>query len=212
MSLLRSPVKTANLNSVLGTIPSSNPAFSQYISSVLSPTLPITSANCNTQIGFIVPIASLYSYLGYQLLDGQILTTATINSLASAGNTTVNLRTLSTCTSPSGVCQACLSTEGLSGAVGTSIKIPVSGTQLPAYINALALTYSGSLLGLTPLPAQPPLPVRRALYQLVLNSTLQQRFLSQINVDPTTRSYIEQIDDLLEQFLVMAVMYCANGN
>jgi len=211
MTLLRSPINTANLNAVLGTIPSSNAAFSQYISSVLSPTLPITSANCNTQLGLIVPIASLYSYLGYQLLDGQILTTALIDSFASEGITAVNLRTLSTCTSPGGVCQACLSTAGLSGAVGTSIRIPVSGIQLSAYINALAITYSGSLLGLAPLPDQPPLPVRRALYQLVLNSTLQQMFLAQINMDPTTRSYIEQIDDLLEQFLIMAVTYCANG-
>jgi len=31
-------------------------------------------------------------------------------------------------------------------------------------------------------------------------------------MDPTTRSYIEQIDDLLEQFLIMAVIYCANGS
>lgn len=205
--MIRSDATTYSLLHVMDTVPSTLPAQKQYIDSILSPSVPVTMADCQTQLGLRIPLQDLYEYAGMQTVNGETVTSALIATQAAAGTSIVGVRSVSTCTAAGGLCQTCLSSSGLTGTVGLDVRIPVSDRS--PYINFLAGTYTGSLFQMQSLPDIGLLPVRRDLYDLIVQPQLN-TFLIQV-LQLSSANYFENIQDSFEQFLGLALTYCLNN-
>ncbi len=190
-------------------IPTTNTALAQYIGSVLDPSVSIVSANCNTQLGLQVPASEGSSYLGMTLLNGETVTLSLLGQIPPTSY--LNIRTLSTCTALEGVCQACLATAGLSGNIGSSIRIPTNSSNRYTYVLTLVDSYWGSLFTAAPLNINYQLPVRRQLYYPNLQPSLHQTFIPQLGFNNQTEEAVKTISDPFDQFLVIAATYCLGG-
>ena len=206
---IRTNLSTLSLLGVLNDPPATSVHIQQYIQSVLDPEVQVTAANCNTQLGLQVLASEAFPYLGQVLLDGTVITSAYLQSVPPTS--TLNIRTLSTCTAPSGICQACLATAGLSANVGDYLRIPTTSANRYTYVLTLIDSYWGSLFTAQPLNIPYQLPVRRALYYSNLQTNLQNTFATRLNFNQQTEDAVLGIQDPFEQFLVIAVSYCLGG-
>lgn len=207
---VRSNYSTLTLLPVLNSVPTTHVAMAQYINSVLNPSVQITAQNCNTQLGLVVSTAEAESYIGGVLVDGTPITQQLL--LDTPATQDLHIRTLSTCTAASGVCQECLATAGLSGDVGSYISIPTTSRDRYTYVLTLVQSYWGSLFTASPIGSLPfRLPVRRQLYYPNLQAGLQQSFITRLGFSTETETALLGIPDLFEQFLAFAVYYCVGS-
>ena len=105
--MTRSFTNTLLFESALDSITSSNPVLFNISENIFRPTLKIVEENCETLLGKESPIS--FRVEGeVELSTGLNITPARLSTLISAGNKTVNIRTLDTCISLGGVCRQCL--------------------------------------------------------------------------------------------------------
>lgn len=207
---VRTNLATLTLLPCLDVLPTSNVAMAQYINSVLNPSVQITSTNCNTQLGLQVPASEAFSYIGNVLVDGTEITQAFL--LTTPPSTVLNIRSLSTCTAPYGVCQACLATAGLSGTLNSYVTVPTDSANRYTYVLTLVQSFWGSLFTAAPIGSLPfQLPIRRQLYHPLVQPAVQNSFIAQLGFQGPTEAAVLNIQDPFEQFLVFAVYYAVGA-
>lgn len=259
-------------------VPEDNPDVVNFARGIFQPNILVTEQDCGTTLGKIQEVN--YELEGeVELATGLVISKARLEQLLFQGTYKVATRTLDTCISQDGVCQACYhaSRQRLPiPNVGTRVTIEpeyeidtlvipgdpsqtvytltfdpeeyqflyvyVQGVLLPetaysvsgrnltlttpitevqnlvvkftAYNRSpflvwLASTFSGSLLGMSPLPA-PRLPIRPQL----LTSLIQENRLELLinytddldKIPPNFRQYMRQIRDPLERSLYMLAL------
>jgi hypothetical protein len=265
-------------------VPNQNKDVTSLASMIFTPNVPIVETNCNTTLGLFQTVN--YELEGaVELATGQIISRDRIDNLLFQGIYLIATRTLSTCISKGGVCQACYhasnqrldvpaigtrviiqpeyisSTDVIKASAGENTwplsapdntyqftSIYVDGVAQDAstytvanqvltfntplatddnvvvhfssynrapYLVYLAKTYSGSLLGMKPLPSQ-LLPIR----SLLLGSLIPQNkleliveYTKEVDIIPQEyRDYIDTVNDTLERALYVLAINCIYAN
>lgn len=111
------------LEDIYDYIPTANPDIVNFATSMFSPNVLITKADCGTTLGNIQAVN--YEIEGaVELSTGAIISKARIDQLLFQGIYTVATRTLDTCVAPGGVCQECYA------AVRQRLAVPAVGTRV----------------------------------------------------------------------------------
>jgi len=103
---LRSYSNLIILETVLDSIPETNPTVNQLASAVFTPRVPVTEHDCGTTLGRLVEVN--YDLAGrVELATGNIISITRIKELLSRGIYEIAVRSLDTCIANDGICQAC---------------------------------------------------------------------------------------------------------
>jgi hypothetical protein len=127
------------LETLFDSLPEINPDLTSFSTSVFTPHVPVVESDCGTALGELTPVN--YELEGkVELATGNIISKERVEQLLSMGVYQTSVRTLSTCVSKNGVCQACYHSthqyEPLP-AVGSSVQVfpeYVSGTDVLALL------------------------------------------------------------------------------
>jgi hypothetical protein len=94
------------LEDLLDYIPTTDPLLQRFVESVVQPSVQVITSDCLTTIGKLTKIN--FNIEGYiEIATDDPLNTARLNTLISAGKTTVAVRDLYNCIAPGGICQRC---------------------------------------------------------------------------------------------------------
>lgn len=270
---------------VLDFAPTDNPDLYQFVQRVIRPRVQVTAEDCFTTIGKRIPVN--YEIEGLiELATDLAINRTRIDTLLMAGTYFVAVRSLYSCTMPTGICRECYrgtyidqtapavgtyinlepeynyqtdvfigdgantvftvtetadnynkvlvfingvlqsaSTYDITGttitfdiapSLGTNAVVKFYTTSSQPFIGFLANTYTGSLLGLRPLPTQ-TINIRPSLAQNLLTNeelTIAKEMLAK-SYKIITRNYIEyieSIEDRLERAIYIGVLYGLYSN
>lgn len=105
--MTRSYNNTLLFETALDSITVNNTVLNHVATSLFEPSLLVVEEECGTLLGLELPIS--FRVQGcVELSTGLKITPARLTDLISSGEETVNVRSVSTCISPGGVCRACL--------------------------------------------------------------------------------------------------------
>lgn len=194
---------------IFDTLPQSSATIYQFSQLVLKPKVTISEVDCKTKVGKLISLSPTTS--GYtEVVSGLLLDHIRAQTLLSQGIYSIGVRSISTCTSKTGICQACYTGDKQSSTpnVGSVVQIIPPNT-LP-FLSYLANTYAGGLAGLLPLPTN-ELPVPA----LLLSSLIPDQFVSKVereiktytDVPQINLDYLEHIQDKLEKSLYLLILY-----
>lgn len=94
------------LEDLLDNLPASNPNLVNFCYDITNPFITVVEEDCGTPVGEWITLD--FSYLGYtELSTGLPLTQTRITNILSSGIYNISIRSLDTCISTGGVCQAC---------------------------------------------------------------------------------------------------------
>lgn len=199
-------------------MPDLNRALKSFSTKILMPSVKIVEDNCGTLIGRNVS-ADDDSMMGLLALDTDtLIDDAYLVEKYTQGIYTIRVRDTSACTSPGGICRRCLHgtfvrlgfTDTVP-AIGTTVRMP---TDPESYINYLGNTYGGSLLGVSPLPAD-PLPIRPDMFASLVTSEEMDTMVSNLQalkVPDDEIDYLNTIHDKLERAFMIVAYYGVYGN
>lgn len=194
------------------------PNVKSFTTRILMPSVKIVEDDCHTLIGRNVS-ADDYSMVGLLALDtDEIIDEAYVVERYKKNIFTIRVRDTCACTSTGGICRKCLHGTfirlGIKDdvpAVGTTIRMPVESS---SYLNALAKTYSGALLGVKPMAAA-PLPIRPDLFNGMVTHeemTMIVREMASLKIPSDEVDYLNGIHDKFERALAIVAYYGVYGN
>ena len=198
-------------------IPNRDDALARFSRRLLNPEVRVTAADCNTVIGSRK--AADDTLIGQiALATGKKISLAYLDELFSKGIYEVRVRDTESCAARNGICLACL--EGLYARTGITDPLPEVGSSVviksspSSFLGYLAGTYSGSLIGVLPIPTD-SLPVNPTIMSdLVTNDEmdlLSDKLLT-LNVTRDEVDYIKTIADKFEKALMIVSYYGVYGN
>lgn len=194
------------------------PNVKSFTTRILMPSVKIVEEDCFTLIGRNVS-ANDYSMVGLLALDtDEIIDEDYVVERYKKNIFTIRVRDTSACTSKGGICRKCLhgtlirlGVDDEVAPVGTTIRMPVESS---SYLNALAKTYSGALLGAKPM-ASAPLPIRPDLFHgMITHEEMDMivRELSGLKIPTDEVEYLNGIHDKFERALAIIAYYGVYGN
>lgn len=189
-----------------------------FTTKILMPSVKIVEEDCHTLIGRNVS-ADDYSMVGLLALDtDEIIDEQYVIDKYEKNIFTIRVRDTCACTSQSGICRKCLHGTfirlGLDKEVpevGSTVKLPVESS---SYLNHLAGTYSGAIVGALPLPS-PPLPIRPDLFNGMITHEemdMMVREMGSLNMPADEVDYLNGIHDKFERALMIISYYGVYGN
>lgn len=194
------------------------PNVKSFTTKILQPTVKVVEEDCHTLLGRNVS-ADDYSMVGLLALDtDEIIDEQYVIDKYEHNIFTIRVRDTCACTSTGGVCRKCLHgtyirlgiTEEVPP-VGAVVKMPVESS---AYLNYLAKTYSGAIMGALPLPS-PPLPLRPDLFDALVSHEemdMMVREIESLKMPPDEVDYLNNIQGRFERALMILAYYGAYGN
>lgn len=194
------------------------PSVKAFTTKILQPAVKVVEEDCHTLIGRNVS-ADDYSMVGLLALDtDEIIDEAYVIDKYEHNIFTIRVRDTCACTSTGGICRKCLHgtyirlgiNEPLP-AVGELVKMPVESS---SYLNYLAKTYSGAIMGALPLPS-PPLPLRPGLFEELVSHeemNMMVREMNPLKIPADEVDYLNNIDGKFERALMILAYYGAYGN
>lgn len=194
------------------------PNVKSFTTKILQPAVKIIEDDCHTMIGRNVS-ADDYSMVGLLALDtDDIIDEAYVVDKYKHNIFTIRVRDTCACTSIGGICRKCLHgtyirlgiTEDLPP-VGTVVKMPVESS---AYLNYLAGTYSGAIMGALPI-SSPPLPLRPDLFEELVSHeemNMMTRDMGALKIPSDEVDYVNNIQSKFERALMILAYYGAYGN
>ncbi len=194
------------------------PSVKAFTTKILQPAVKVVEEDCHTLIGRNVS-ADDYSMVGLLALDtDEIIDEAYVVDKYEHNIFTIRVRDTCACTSTGGICRKCLHgtyirlgvTEPLP-AVGELVKMPVESS---SYLNFLAKTYSGAIMGALPLPS-PPLPLRPGLFEELVSHEemdMMVRDMIPLKIPADEVDYLNNIHGKFERALMILAYYGAYGN
>ena len=194
------------------------PSVKAFTTKILQPAVKVVEEDCHTLSGRNVS-ADDYSMVGLLALDtDEIIDEAYVIDKYEHNIFTIRVRDTCACTSTGGICRKCLHgtyirlgiNEPLP-AVGELVKMPVESS---SYLNYLAKTYSGAIMGALPLPS-PPLPLRPGLFEELVSHeemNMMVREMSPLKIPADEVDYLNNIDGKFERALMILAYYGAYGN
>lgn len=194
------------------------PSVKAFTTKILQPTVKVVEDDCHTLLGRNVS-ADDYSMVGLLALDtDEIIDEQYVIDKYEKNIFTIRVRDTCACTSVGGVCRKCLHgtyirlgiTEPLP-AVGSVVRMPVESS---SYLNHLAGTYSGAILGALPLPS-PPLPLRPGLFEELVSHeemNMMVREMGSLKIPTDEVDYLNNIGSRFERALMILAYYGAYGN
>ena len=195
-------------------LPGTEKTIDNAANMIFRPPVPIVEADCGTKLGKTIEITtSTYGYI--EAISKKPLDNTEALNLLSQGIYSIGVRTISTCVSKKGICQTCYqgSIRVTAPAINTVVK--VDSTTKDPFLAYLANSYSGSLIGMLPLPAE-DLPIRSTLLEtLITDSILRKMELALstfTNIPELNMEYLPQISDKLEKALYIIALYCLFGH
>lgn len=203
----------------LDAIPNTDPILRSFANKILNPTMPCTEIDCETTIGRRMDIPDTdYEVLGLIALD----TNAPIDDpylveRLTAGNYFVRTRDTGNCLTENGFCRLC--GRGYGARVGVTLNPAVGSSyaltgDTRGYMNYLAGTYSGALLGYEQLGV-PVLPTIPENWSLITSHAEMDRLVPRLrslrqNIDEN--DYLYTIEDILERALAIIAYYGVYGS
>lgn len=194
------------------------PNVKSFTTKILQPTVKVVEEDCHTLLGRNVS-ADDYSMVGLLALDtDEIIDEQYVIDKYEHNIFTIRVRDTCACTSTGGVCRKCLHgtyirlgiTEEVPP-VGAVVKMPVESS---AYLNYLAKTYSGAIMGALPLPS-PPLPLHPDLFDALVSHEemdMMVREIESLKMPPDEVDYLNNIQGRFERALMILAYYGAYGN
>lgn len=194
------------------------PSVKAFTTKILQPAVKVVEEDCHTLIGRNVS-ADDYSMVGLLALDtDEIIDEAYVIDKYEHNIFTIRVRDTCACTSTGGICRKCLHGTyirlGINEpvpAVGELVKMPVESS---SYLNYLAKTYSGAIMGALPLPS-PPLPLRPGLFEELVSHeemNMMVREMNPLKIPADEVDYLNNIDGKFERALMILAYYGAYGN
>lgn len=194
------------------------PNVKSFTTKILQPAVQIVEEDCHTLIGRNVS-ADDYSMVGLLALDtDEIIDEAYVIDKYEHDIFTIRVRDTCACTSTGGICRKCLHgtyirlgiTEPIP-AVGETVSMPVESS---AYLNHLAKTYSGAIMGALPL-LSPPLPLNPNLFDALVTHEemdMMVREMGSLKIPSDEVDYLNHIHSKFERALMILAYYGAYGN
>lgn len=194
------------------------PSVKSFTTKILQPSVKIVEDDCHTLIGRNVS-ADDYSMVGLLALDtDEIIDEQYVIDKYEQDIFAIRVRDTCACTSTAGICRKCLHGTYIRlnmtaevPPVGTTVKLPVESS---SYLNAVAKTYSGALVGALPLPS-PPLPLRPDLFAALVTHEemdMMVRSMGALKMPPDEVDYLNSIHDKFERALMIITYYGVYGN
>lgn len=197
------------LSGVLENAPGTDPIMYKFSQYVLKPYVRIIAEDCFTKLGSREYLDELI--IGKRLsTTDEVIDSAKLLQLQSEGKTKVSVRSLDTCTADKGVCRKCYrGTYGVDAPdVGTLTQIVPGNTQ--PFFRYLAASYSGSLIGIRPLPTA-KLPVRKSLLDLAITDAhidaAFRRLRNYKAIPDNMLEFCKSTEDKLEKALFIIALY-----
>lgn len=194
------------------------PNVKSFTTRILMPSVKIVEEDCHTLIGRNVS-ADDYSMVGLLALDtDEIIDEQYVVDKYEQDIYTIRVRDTCACTSVGGICRKCL--HGTYIRLGVAVDVPEAGSTIrmpvesSSYLNALAKTYSGALLGVRSLVTT-PLPLRPDLFNgMVTHEEMDMivREMGSLKIPSDEVDYINGIHDKFERALTIVAYYGVYGN
>lgn len=199
-------------------MPNLLPNVKSFTTKILVPSVKVIEEDCHTLIGRNVS-ADDYSMVGLLALDtDEIIDEQYVVDKYKQDIFAIRVRDTCACTSTAGICRKCLhgtyirlGMEKEVPAVGSTVKLPVESS---SYLNHLARTYSGSLVGVLPL-ASPPLPLRPEIFHGMITHEemdMMIREMGSLKIPADEVDYLNGIHDKFERALMIVTYYGVYGN
>lgn len=229
---VRSYANALLIANLYSSIPKKDPTLFRFAKKILEPTVMVVNADCGTVIGS--KMSTEEDVTGLIALDTDMpIDEAYLNAQYIQGIYDVRVRDTSSCTSAGGVCGKCyrghlvreeiknnldfnpLTSPAVKTAsstyVGGSVNVPGDPVAFQRYI---ANTYSGSLVGVAPVPSG-SLPIRSGTWQVVTNHSEMDKMcdrLGLLGISQDELDYTRDVKDLLERALIIIAYYGVYGS
>lgn len=198
-------------------MPNLLPNVKSFTTKILQPTVKVVEEDCHTLLGRNVS-ADDYSMVGLLALDtDEVIDIDYVVEKYENNIFTIRVRDTCACTSVGGVCRKCLRGTYIRlgipdvPTVGEIVRMPVESS---AYLNYLAGTYSGAIMGALPLPS-PPLPLRPDLFEELVSHeemNMMVREMGSLKIPRDEVDYLNNINGKFERALIILAYYGAYGN
>lgn len=198
------------LSGLLSEVPTVDNVLKRFSDYVMKPRAKVVEADCGTQMGSVEEVGS--SLVGkVELSTDLTIDLARVLELQGQGLKEVSIRTVNTCTSNKGICQACFAASNpldpLPG-LNEQVIIDIGNTQ--PFFSYLANSYSGSLVGIQALP-EGRLPLRKGLFDYAITdqhlTIAMARLRTFRDVPADLLEYAGIVEDKLERALLIVVLY-----
>lgn len=206
-------------------IPDTVPQLKRFAEKVLRPSIKCVEEDCGTTLGRKLPIPDvdvdglIALDKDEPIWDGRVINDSYVVSRLREGIYHVRVRDTSSCISKGGFCQICGS--GFNQRVGDVNNYPEIGKyyKLDAgtrpYINHVADTYSGSIMGYSPITSD-PLPAREELWDDIVSDyemdAMCRLLKDKLKQSPDENDYLYSIENKLERALAIIGCYGVYGS
>lgn len=229
---VRSYANTLMIANIYKNIPRRDPVLHRFAKKILNPMVTVVNEDCGTTIG--LKINTEEDVIGLIALDtNQPIDEAYLTALYQKGIYDVRVRDTSTCTSRGGVCAKCYrgrlvykekysisginieESFGINSTMNSFLKknVIIQGDEI-AYINYVANTFSGALLGVSPIPAG-PLPMNSSKWSQITDHKEMDRMCNQLanlKISQDEIDYLYTVKDVLERALIIVAYYGVYGS
>lgn len=230
---VRSYANALLIANLYSNIPTRDADLHRFAIRVLRPSVKVVQLDCGTTIGTLMSTEE--DVTGYIALDtNQPITEDYLSAKYAEGIYEVRTRDTSSCTASGGVCGKCLrghlvkEERRIQGPLFNPSTSPSVSTPASAYLGRvvtlpgdpvafqryIANTYSGSLVGVAPVPSG-DLPVRSGLWSAVLKHSDMDRMcdkLEKLGISQDELDYTRSVKDLLERALIIIAYYGVYGS
>lgn len=198
-------------------LPNTIPALKTFGTKILAPEFLCVESDCGTTIGRVLQIPEFNAEGLIDLTSNAVITEQNIIDWIIAGTYIARVRDTSTCVSEGGFCSRCgngffarINSNEITGP-GVRYALPVPPRAYQTYI---AGTYSGSLIGFSPV-ASAPLPGLERDWETVTTHQEMDRMcalLGGLNVPQEDLDYLYTVETVLERALLIIAVYGVYGN
>ncbi|CAL9955641.1 hypothetical protein VPHD69_0008 [Vibrio phage D69] len=198
-------------------LPDTNPILKSFARRVLVPKFSCVELDCGTSIGRRVELPEQEAAGLISLETNEAITEEEVLDSLRNGVFFSRVRDSVTCLSEGGTCAYCgngyYARVGVddSMGVGESYEMPTSAR---SYQNYIANTYSGSIVGFSPL-ASDPLSSPSSKWSTITSHSEMDRMcrqLAPLKVNKDEMAYLYTIEDILERALAIIATYGVYGN
>lgn len=198
-------------------LPDTDLRLKSFARKILTPRFKCVELDCGTTIGRRVELPEQDAENLINLETNQHITEDDILDSLRNGKFFMRVRDSSTCVSEGGHCAFCgngyYSRIGVDDSMGVGVTYDMQSSAR-SYQNYIANTFSGSIVGFSPL-ASDPLPAPARKWEYITNHTEMDRMCSlleplKVNVDEL--EYLYTIEDVLERALAIIATYGVYGN
>lgn len=198
-------------------LPDTDPRLKAFAKRILVPRFKCVEQDCGTTIGRRVELPEQDAENLISLETNQRITEDEILDSLRNGIFFLRVRDSVTCLSEGGHCAFCgngyYARIGIDDSMGPGMRYDMPASAR-SYQNYVANTFSGSLVGFSPL-ASDPLPAPSSKWSTITNHTEMDRmcgFLKPLNVNVDELEYLYTIEDILERALAIIATYGVYGN